>query len=99
MQPWVICVPRGWSTPLEVEVGDLDLPPIWEEVACAKGCMKGIDTLNHTLLRGIPSFRTVFEWRAHFRASLPLLVFVKNASILNPSLYLACTEGGGSRLG
>ena len=56
--------------------------------------MKGIATLNQTLLRGIPSFRPVFEWRAHFRASLPLLAFVKNASILNPSLDLACTEGG-----
>ena len=25
---------------------DLDLPPIWEEVACAKGRMGGLATLN-----------------------------------------------------
>ena len=60
--------------------------------------IKGISNLNQTLLRGIPSFRRVFGGRAHFSASLPLLEFVKNASLLNPSLEPACARGGGLSL-
>ena len=51
-----------------------------------KGCTKGLDNLNHTLLRRIPSFRRVFGGRAHFSASLPLLASIKNLLLLKPSL-------------
>ena len=66
--------------------GDLDLSPIWEEVARAKGRMEGLATFNQTLLRGIPCCRRVFGGRAHFSASIPLLAFVNKTSLLNPSL-------------
>ena len=72
----------------------MDLPPIWEEVACVKGRMEGLDTPNQTLLRGISSYQRVFGGRAHFSASLPFLAFVKNVSLLNPSLDPACAGGG-----
>ena len=75
-------------------VGDVDLPPIWEEVACVKGRMEGLDTPNQTLLRGISSYRRVFGGRAHFSASLPLLEFIKNMSLMNLPLNPACTGGG-----
>ena len=45
-------------------------------------------------MRGLPSCRRIFGGRAHFSASLPLLMFVKNVSLLNPSLDPACTGGG-----
>ena len=32
------------------------------------------------------SFRNVFGGRAHFSASLSLLIFVRNVSLMNPSL-------------
>ena len=58
--------------------------------------MEGIDTLNWDLMRGLPSCSRVFVGKANFRASLSLFVFVKNVSLLNPSLDPACTgEGGG----
>ena len=80
-----------------VEV-DGDLPLIWESVARGNGRMEGISTLNQALVMGLPSCRWVFGGRAYFSASLPLLVFVKNVSLLNPSLDPTCT-GGGSRPG
>ena len=51
-----------------------------------KGCMEGIVTLNQTLLRGLPSYWRFFRGGAHFSASLPLLAFIKNVSLMNPSL-------------
>ena len=78
------CVVAGYSY----------LPTIWEEVACAKGRMEGISTLNQNLSRGTPSCRRVFGGRAHFSTSLPLLDFVNNAYLLNPSLDPACSGGG-----
>ena len=42
----------------------------------------------------MPSCRRIFGGRAYFSASLPLLAFVKNVSLLNPSLDPACTGGG-----
>ena len=65
---------------------DVDLPPIWEEVARVRVKMEGLATLNQALMRGLPSCLQVFGGRAHFSASLPLLVFVKNVSLLDPSL-------------
>ena len=76
-----------------VEV-DVDLPPIWEAVAWGKGQMEGLATLNQSLTRGLPSCCRVFGGRAHFSSSLPLLAFVKNVSLLNPSLDPAYTGGG-----
>ena len=73
-------------------------PPIWESVAWGRGKMDGLATLNQALMRGLSSCRRIFGGRAHFSASLPLLVFVKNVSLLNPSLDPACT-GGVSRPG
>ena len=55
--------------------------------------MDGLATLNQALMRGLPSCRRIFGGRAHFSASLPLLAFVKNVSLLNPSLGPACTGG------
>ena len=78
-----------------VEV-DGDLPPIWETVAQGKERMEGLATLNQDLMRCLSSCSRVFGGRAHFSASLPLLEFVKNVSLLNPSLDPACTGGGGS---
>ena len=77
---------------------DVDLPPIWESVAWVRGKMDGLATLNQALMRGLPSCFRIFGGSAHFSASLPLLAFDKNVSLLNPSLDPACT-GGGSRLG
>ena len=45
-------------------------------------------------MRGLSSCCRIFGGSAHFSASLPLLAFVKNVSLLNPSLYPACTGGG-----
>ena len=72
---------------------DVDLPPIWESVARGRGKMDGLATLNQALMRGLPSCRRIFRGRAHFSASLPLLVFFKHVSLLNPSLDPACTGG------
>ena len=77
---------------------DGELPPIWEAVAQGKGRMEGLVTLNQDLMRGLPSCHRVFGVRDHFSASLPLLAFMKNVSLLNPSLDPACT-GGVSRPG
>ena len=55
---------------------------------------EGLATLNQALMRGLPSCRRVFGGRAYFSASLPLLALVKNVSIMNPSLYPLCSEGG-----
>ena len=73
---------------------DVDLPPIWESFARGRGKMDGLATLNQALMRGLTSCRRIFGWSAHFSASLPLLAFVKNVSLLNPSLDPACTRGG-----
>ena len=37
-------------------------------------------------MRGLTSCRQVLGGRDHFSASLPLLAFVKNVSLMNPSL-------------
>ena len=68
-----------------VEV-DGDLPTICEAVVLGKGRMEGLATLNQALMRGLPSCCRVFRGRAYFGTSLPLLVFVKNVSLLKPSL-------------
>ena len=77
---------------------DGDLPPIWEEFARGKGRMDGLATLNQALMRVLPSCRQVFGGRDNFSASLPLLVFVRNVSLMNPSLDPAFTGGGGHTL-
>ena len=59
-----------------------------------KGRTEGLITLNQTLLRWVSSCWKVFRGMAHFRASLPLLSFLKNMSFMNPSLYLSWSGGG-----
>ena len=73
---------------------DGDLPTIFEAVARGKGRMEGLATLNQDLMRGLSSCLQVFGGRAYFSASLPMLAFVKNVSLLNPSLDPTCTGGG-----
>ena len=73
---------------------DVDLTPIWESVARGRGNTDGPATLNQALMRGLSSCRRIFGGRAHFSPSLPLLAFVKNVSLLNPSLDPAYTGGG-----
>ena len=58
------------------------------------GKTEGLSTLNQALIKGLPYCRQSFGCRAHFSAILPLLVLVKNFSMWNPSLDLACTGGG-----
>ena len=74
--------------------GGADLPPICEEVDRVKWCMWVLATLNRTLLRELPSFWRVFGGKVHFSASLSILVFVKNVSLLNPSMDPACSGVG-----
>ena len=69
-------------------------PNIWEAVTQGKGSMEGISTLNRDLMWGLPYCFWVFGGRGHFSASLPLIVFVKNVILLNPSLDPDCTWGG-----
>ena len=45
-------------------------------------------------MRGLPSCRQIFGGRSHFSASIPLLAFVKNMSLLNHSLT-PHEQGGG----
>ena len=56
--------------------------------------MEGLSTLNHYLMLGLPSCCRVFGGRAHFSTYFLLLVFVKNMSLLNPSIDPAFTGGG-----
>ena len=77
---------------------DGDLPPIWEAVSQGKGMLEGLATLNQALIRGLQSCRQVFGRKYNFSASLDLLAFVNNLSLLNPSLEPACTGGGGGSL-
>ena len=72
---------------------DGDLRPIWEAVARGKRSMEGLATLNQALMWGLSSCFWVFGGRYHFRASLPLLMFVKNVNLLNPYLEPACAGG------
>ena len=72
-----------------------DLPPIWEAVTRGKGRVEGLAKLNQDLMQGLPYCLRVFRRRAHFSESLPLFAFVKNVSLLNPSLDPTCTGGGG----
>ena len=72
----------------------MELPPIWESVAQGPGKMDRLANLNQALMRGLPSCRRIFGGRAHFSASHPLLAFIKNVSLLNPSLDPVCTGGG-----
>ena len=51
-------------------------------------------TLNQALLRGIPLCCKVFGGRDNFSAFLPLISFVKNVYLINPSLDPVCDEGG-----
>ena len=48
--------------------------------------MGGLYNLNQSLIRGLTSCLRVFGGRDHFSASLTLLAFVNNVSLLNPSL-------------
>ena len=47
--------------------GDGYLTPIWEAILRGKISMEGLATLNHTLMKGIPSCCQVFGGRTHFR--------------------------------
>ena len=78
---------------------DVELTSIWESVSRGRSRMDGLAALNLALMRGLPSCRRVFGGRADFRASLPLIAFVKNVSLLNPSLDPDCTGGGVHALG
>ena len=71
-----------------------DLPPIWEAVDRWKGKTEVMAALNQILIRGLPSCCRLFGGRAHFNASLPLLVFIKKISLCNLSLDPDCTGGG-----
>ena len=51
-----------------------------------KGRMEGLVNLNQTLPRGIPSCQKVFGGKSNFRASLPLLEFIKKVYLMKPSL-------------
>ena len=75
--------------------GDGDLPHIWEALARGKVRAEGLTTLNQTLTRGFPSCLRVLGGKAQFSASLPLLAFVKNVSLWNPSLDPAYAGGRG----
>ena len=66
--------------------GNTDLPHIWDEVAQLKGSTEGLATLSQAILRGLLSCWRFFWRRAHFSASLPLLEFLNNLSLMNPSL-------------
>ena len=67
--------------------------------AGGEGGIEGIATIYQALMRGLPSCCRVFRGRAHFRGSLPLIVFFKKMSLLNLSLDPACTGEGGSHPG
>ena len=58
------------------------------------GRAEGPAILNKTLMIGIPYYRRVCVGKEHFSNSLPLLVLVKNMSLWNPSVDLACAGGG-----
>ena len=60
-----------------------------------KGCTEELATMKQEILRRILSRWRGLGGRAHFSASLPLLVSVNNVSLTNPSLDLACARGGG----
>ena len=72
--------------------------PFGTRFAGGKGRTEGISTLNQALARGLPSCCQVFGGRANFNSSLPLLAFVKNVSLLNPSLNPSCKGGVGHTL-
>ena len=55
---------------------------------------EGISALSQVLLQGILFCQQVFGERVHFSDSQLLLAFVKNMSLLKPSMDPACTEGG-----
>ena len=78
---------------------DGDLHPIWEAFAQGRGGMEDLDILNQAMMRGLPSCSRVFGGRARFSASFPLLIFVKNVSLMNPYLGPMCTGVGGSHPG
>ena len=73
---------------------DVELPPIYKEVAHLKECMEGLATLKQKLLREIPSCQRIFSGREYFKASLPLLALVKNFSLMKPFLDPACAVWG-----
>ena len=66
--------------------GDGCLPLIWGAVARVRVRTEGITTLNQNLMRGFPSCYRLFGGIAHFSASLPLLVLLKNVLLWNPSV-------------
>ena len=71
----------------------------WEAMVRIRGRTEEIANLNHTLMRGLPSCCQVIGRRVHFSASLPLLEFIKNVFLTNPSLDTSCSvRGGGSLL-
>ena len=76
------------------------LPTIWEAFYKWRGRMEVMTTLNQTVLRGLPSCFRLLLGRFQLSASFPLIAFVKNISLLDPSLDPACIGwGGGSRPG
>ena len=78
--------------------GDRNLPPILEAVEQGQGNTEELATLHQALMRGLPSCRQVFRWRAPFSASLQMIALVKNVSLTNPSLDPVCGGGGGGGL-
>ena len=59
-----------------------------------KGHTNGMANLNQVLLRGLPFCKRVFWVRENFSDSLPILEFIKNVSLINPSLDPSCGRGG-----
>ena len=59
-----------------------------------KGPTYGIATLNQAILKGIPSCQKVSRRGLYFSASLPLLAFINNLSLMKPSLDPSCSGGG-----
>ena len=56
--------------------------------------MEWLSTLNQARMQGLTSCNWVFGSKDHFSAPPPLLAFVKNANLLNPSLDPSFTVGG-----
>ena len=56
---------------------------------------EGLATLNQTLMRRLLSCYQVFGGRTHFSTCLPILAFIDNVSLCNPSLDPSYAVGGG----
>ena len=73
---------------------DGGLTPIWEATARRNGRTEGLETLNQTLMRGLPYCCWVFGGRVHISASIPLMSLFKTVLLWKPSLYLSCAGRG-----